>query len=88
MQVFLELRAVTGETVKLAAALIAILIPLYFAASAIEYLRGSASVPAISVASIFVSARPGLASHRRAGSWSDRGLLESLPCAPSFSAWT
>lgn len=55
MQVFLVLRAVTGETVKLAAALIAILIPLYFAALAIEYLRGSASVPAISVASILQS---------------------------------
>ena len=55
MQVFLELPAVTGDTVKLAAALIAILIPPYFAALAIEYLRGNASVPAISVASILQS---------------------------------
>ena len=55
MQVFLELRAVTGETVKLAAALIAILIPLYFAALLVEYVRGSMSVPAVSVASILQS---------------------------------
>ena len=55
MQVFLELRAVTGETVKLAAALIAILIPLYFAALLVEYVRGSTSVPAVSVASILQS---------------------------------
>ena len=56
MQVFLELRAVTGETVKLAVALIAILIPLYFTALVIEYISGSAPVPAVSVASILQSA--------------------------------
>lgn len=52
MQVFVEPRALTGETAKLAVALSLILIPLYFATLGIEHVRGNTSVPAISIASI------------------------------------
>ena len=52
MQVLSELRAVTSETVKLAAALGLILIPLYFATLGIELVRGDTSAQVFSIASI------------------------------------
>jgi hypothetical protein len=52
MQMFLAMRTVAGETAKLAMALGAILLPLFFVTLAIDHIRGSASVPVFSVASL------------------------------------
>lgn len=52
MQMFIAIRSVANETAKLAAALGAILVPLFLLAIAFEHVRGAAPAPVDSVVSL------------------------------------
>ncbi len=55
MQMYLSLRSVAHETAKLAAALGAILIPLFLVTMAIDHMRGNLSSPVFSAVSMLKS---------------------------------